>query len=445
MPRSAVGSYAIVIWAVRRGCWLLACAWALVAGTVSTCAQDKVDGRAPTIQAGSAILVEQETGSILYEQAAHVSRPIASTTKIMTALVILEHGGLAEQVVVSQRAADTPQASLLEPGESVALGDLLAAVLLRSANDAAVAAAAHVAGSVENFVARMNARARQLGANETHFANPHGLHQPDHYSSAHDLALLAREAMRQPAFRYLVGMKTTTMPAARKGESRLLINRNRLLFRCDWVDGIKTGYVRESGQCLVASGRQGGWRLLAVVLDSPDACAEARALLEWGFANFRLVRYARRGQLAAVAPVTGGRKPTVALIADADLPAVVPTAGPDPNQLVLEPRRIRAPVREGQRVAAMWLRAGAPALPRLGGNRHAQAYPEQGRRVGAGGEPTVIGLRAAHSVGLSWIMLAWLWGKRLAVAAVVSLVGLRLYGAAAKGARRRRRRFPAGL
>ena len=185
----------------------------------------------PVIEAGSALLVDADTGAVLLARNARQRRPMASTTKIMTALLVLEHGRLDQMVMVSERAAQAGQSSVwLEPGEVLTLGDLLKGLLLKSGNDAAVAAAECVAGSEQAFVRKMNARALDLGAKDTHFANPHGLHHAHHYSTAADLALIARHAMRDPTFRRIVATKTDLIPNAHEPWDRFLRNHNRLLW-----------------------------------------------------------------------------------------------------------------------------------------------------------------------------------------------------------------------
>ena len=251
----------------------------------------------PTIQASAAVLVDADTGVVLFEKEMHQPRPIASTTKVMTALLALETEDLDAQVTVTPTVLQLEGSNVgLQPGEVVGLDDLLASLLLSSGNDAAVAIAEHISGSVAAFADLMNSRARELGATDTHFVNPHGLHDPNHYSSAYDLALITREALKHARFRELVGSKVAEvhLPSAPEGKVQL-INHNKLLWRAGYANGVKTGFVSQSGHCLIASGAKNGWELIAVVLDSPDMYAERKALLDYGFSAYRQRVYARAG------------------------------------------------------------------------------------------------------------------------------------------------------
>lgn len=243
------------------------------------------------LSAASAVLMDTDTGAILFSRHPMEQRAPASTTKIMTALIILEEGQLDETVVISERAAAVTGAGLgLRRGQQVALRDLLWAILLKSANDAATAAAEHVGGSEEGFVARMNAKTHVLGMQRTHFMNPHGLDDPDHYSTAHDLAILTRYALRNPAFAYMVQTREArfTIRTGRNGNivKRMIIRtHNQLLGQFVGADGVKTGYTERAGRCLVASATRGDHQLIAVLLNDSRRWVEAAALLEYGFAT----------------------------------------------------------------------------------------------------------------------------------------------------------------
>jgi D-alanyl-D-alanine carboxypeptidase (penicillin-binding protein 5/6) len=242
------------------------------------------------ISAAAAILVDGHTGEILFARNPDEPRPPASVTKILTALVILERGHLKDTVTVSAAAAGVGGFQLgLRKGQRVSLEDLLAAILIMSANDAAVAAAEHVGGSVWGFAGMMNATARQLGMAHSRFANPHGLHEADHYTTALDLVRLTRTALDHPAFAQLVRSREATITiwkAGRRGyvpQARLIRNHNRLLGRVDGVDGVKTGYTDAAGRCLVVSASRGPQRLIAVLLNDPRRWSDATMLLEFGF------------------------------------------------------------------------------------------------------------------------------------------------------------------
>jgi D-alanyl-D-alanine carboxypeptidase (penicillin-binding protein 5/6) len=242
------------------------------------------------LSAAAAVLMDFDSGEVLFAKNARERRLPASTTKIMTALLVLERGHLDDRVVVMDRSGAPGGAGVgLKRGQRISLEDLVLAMLLRSANDAASAAAAHVAGTEERFVVRMNERAISLGMHDTHFTNPHGLDDPDHYSTAYDLALLARQALRQPTFARIVQTKEAwlsiqTGPKGRFAKRKLLRTHNRLLGHLYGANGVKTGYTGGAGRCLVASASRGGRQLIAVLLNDDHRWTNAAALLEYGFA-----------------------------------------------------------------------------------------------------------------------------------------------------------------
>jgi len=304
----------------------------------------------PSLQASAAVLIDAQTGAVLFCKASDQPRPVASTTKIMTALLALELGRLDDPVTISARAAQVSGSSLhLQPGDVVLMEDLLAALLVESANDAAIAIAEHLAGSVEAFARDMNLRASQLGAAHTHFVNPHGLHDPEHYGSAYDLALVTCEAMKHPRFRQLVGAKTAeiTLPEAADGR-RKLVNHNKVLWRSQFADGVKTGYVNESGPCLVASATRDGWQLIAVLLDSPEVYEECLRLLDYGFSSYRRRAYARSGDALGRVRVRGSIKRSLPALCQETLATVAGPGLPDePAHLEVTLKTLRAPVSRG--------------------------------------------------------------------------------------------------
>jgi D-alanyl-D-alanine carboxypeptidase len=242
------------------------------------------------LSAAASVLMDASTGAVLFAKNSRDRLPPASTTKIMTALLILEEGRLDDRVVITERAIGAGGTGLgLKRGQRITLRDLLWAVLLRSANDAALAAAEHVAGTTERFVARMNAKAVSLEMQGTHFTNPHGLDDPDHYSTAHDLALLTRQALRNPMFAHMVQTREArpsiqTGPNGRVVKWKLLRTHNRLLGQFFGADGVKTGYTERAGRCLVASASRGAHQLITVLLNDTHRWTDAEALLEYGFA-----------------------------------------------------------------------------------------------------------------------------------------------------------------
>ena len=239
--------------------------------------------REPRVAAGSAILADLDSGEVLWERNPDQRRPIASVTKIMTGLLVVEATDPDEVVSASANAAGQTGAELgLGVGETQPVRQLLMALLLQSANDAAVALAEHVGGSVEGFVDGMNRRARRLGARDTRFASPNGLDDSG-FSSARDLVAITEEALRDPTFREVVATKFHLVPAP-EGDPRRIQNRNALLWLYRGAIGVKTGYTAAAGFCLVAAAERAGLRLVAVVLGAPSApWSDAAEMLNHGF------------------------------------------------------------------------------------------------------------------------------------------------------------------
>lgn len=238
----------------------------------------------PDIRASSALLIEGETGRVILEKNSRERRPMASLTKLMTAVLVLERGSLSDWVIVSRRAATTRGSSLgLRPGQRILLRSLLLGLLVRSANDAAVAAAEHVSGSEEEFVEQMNQKALTLGLYDTHFANCHGLDHPNHYSTAYDMAQLSQYAISLPLLANCVRNKEVAIWLHGYHRPRICRNSNKLLRFYLGADGIKTGYTEEAGKCLVGSASRGGHRLIAVLLNDNERWQDACELFEYGF------------------------------------------------------------------------------------------------------------------------------------------------------------------
>ena len=262
-------------------------ALAIALSLVRTAAAEPTEGaRIPSVYAGGAILIEADSERVLYERDADERLPMASTTKIMTALIALEAGNLTEVLPVADEAVGVEGSSLyLRKGETISLIDLLYGLLLRSGNDAAVAIAIRVAGSVDAFLAKMNARAAELGCTNTHFVTVNGLDDADHYSSARDMARITAEALRREDFRTIVNSRSYQITGS---QPRLIYNKNRLLWEYEGGCGVKTGYTVHSGKCLVFAAKREGMTLIGVVLDCPSMWNSAKALLDYGFAAYAL-------------------------------------------------------------------------------------------------------------------------------------------------------------
>lgn len=296
-------------------------------------------------QGVAAILMDWETGNVLYEKMARQRRDPASTTKVMTAILALERGRLSDQVKVSRRAAYTGGSTMgIKSGEVYSLHDLLHGLLLRSGNDAAVAIAEHLAGSVEAFADLMNQRAQELGARSSHFVNPHGLTHSDHYSTAYDLAVLTRHALSLPWFAGVVALKQQPLTYEQLDRDVVLHNTNRLLHTLEGADGVKTGTTAAAGPCLIASATRDEQRLVAVVLKASNRWRETAELLEWGFLNYRLVYLGRAGEVLTQVPVQGGRPRTVGVALARDAAVILPRSLEQTARMELEIRPARAPL-----------------------------------------------------------------------------------------------------
>ncbi|MFS8628950.1 MAG: D-alanyl-D-alanine carboxypeptidase family protein [Limnochordales bacterium] len=301
------------------------------------------------LRAAAAVLVEANTGTILYAHNEHERRPMASTTKIMTALVALENAALADRVTVSAQAVRvTGSDAGLRPGQQLTMLELLYALMLPSGNDAANVIAEHVAGSQEAFADLMTRRAHELGATRTRFANAHGLDDPNHYSTAHDLALLSVTAMRFPTFRQVV--RTPSFQAQSIGLSWQ--NTNRLLWGFEGIEGIKTGTTSLAGYCLVAAASRDGMQLISVVLGSTDRWSDSTRLLEYGFDEFQLITVASHGQVIAEVQPPGALGKLTAVV-DGDFRVVVRRADVNDVRVQVSLDPLRAPIRAGQVVGAL--------------------------------------------------------------------------------------------
>ncbi|KLU64779.1 D-alanyl-D-alanine carboxypeptidase DacB precursor [Desulfosporosinus acididurans] len=253
-----------------------------------------------SVSADAAVLMDVKTGDVLFEKQENKRRPPASTTKIMTAILGLELGNSDEIVTVSQKAANVGEATLhLDPGEKINLYELITGALVKSGNDACVAIAENIAGSEKQFVQLMNMKALALGAQNTHFGNTNGLPLKDHYSTAYDLALMARHGLSIPQFASITRQKETEIHFLEPDVMMDLRNTNKLLWNYPYADGVKTGTTTAAGKCLVASATKDGRQLLVVVLHAPDRFGDAQKLLEWGFNNTEIVHLANAGQTIA--------------------------------------------------------------------------------------------------------------------------------------------------
>ena len=301
----------------------------------------------PALSAQSAILLEAQSGSIVCEKNAHTRLPMASTTKIMTALVALELAAPDTTILVDGRAVGTEGSSIyLCEGEKLTLEELLYALMLESANDAAVAIAIGVSGSLEAFVEAMNNKALSLGLCDTHFANPHGLDAEAHHTTAYELAVIARMALQNPLLKTIVSTRKTTIPHQNTDGVRLLVNHNKMLRQYDGCIGVKTGYTQKSGRCLVSAAERDGVMMIAVTLDSPDDWNDHTKLLDFGFSNYRSVELCP-ADFHLCLPVVGGKDTYVMLGVTQNVSVTLPSGSGVIDQTIECPRHIFAPAKEG--------------------------------------------------------------------------------------------------
>lgn len=320
------------------------------------------------IGAEAAILIDYDTGHILYQKNIHEKLFPASTTKMMTAILALENGNLNDYVTIDQEIVDLTYGShiALDLGEKLTLEQLLNGMLIASANDCALAIAKHIGGSIDNFVLMMNEKAKELGALDTNFVNPNGLHDDSHVSSAYDLALIGRYAMQFEEFRKIVTKVTYEIPPTNvKAETRYLKLTNKLMFSSEKVEidgqlipikypyalGVKTGYTSHAKNCLVSYAEKDGQNLLAVVLkaNGNEVYQDTIELLNYGFDNFDNVVIGYKDQFIDNIPIKDGSVPYVAGVIDKDI--AFPISKLDAQNIerkIILNENLTAPISQGQ-------------------------------------------------------------------------------------------------
>lgn len=278
---------------------------------------------APGVWANAAVLIDGESGRVLYDKNAHAGLPMASTTKMITALVVRDRLALDKQVQVPPEATQVGEQGIeLTPGESLSVEQLLNALLIQSANDAAYTLAVAAGGSVDAFAALMNKKAAELGATDSQFKNPHGLDQAGHYSSAYDLAQIGRALMDDPVLAKMVNTNSYSIPWPGHPYARICQNHNEVLGKYEGADGIKTGYTLQAGQCLAASATRDDKRLIAVVLNSTHRADDVSCLFNYGFDSTVRVVLARKGARIARCKVSSFPRRFVNVVPSCDLAAL---------------------------------------------------------------------------------------------------------------------------
>ena len=312
----------------------------------------------PEVSAQSAVVLTADTGAVLFEKDGHTPRPVASTTKIMTALLALE--AAQEQgdplVDITQEMVAVEGSSMgLQAGDSISLTGLAAGMLLASGNDAANAAALYLDGSLESFAARMNQRAAALGMEDTHFVTPSGLDGEDaqglgHLSTAYDMALLARVALEDQAFRQLCSSPSLAVEFAEPVKRVTYTNHNKLLTQYPGCVGVKTGFTKEAGRCLVSAAERDGALLIAVTLNAPNDWQDHTALLDYGFSQVEPYQLAG-GDVRLTVPVVGSPVEVVSLRGSNGGEVTLPLGqGAQVERVVRVPKFLYAPVEAGEQV-----------------------------------------------------------------------------------------------
>lgn len=286
-----------------------------IAGISPALAAESID-----INAKGVVLMEMTSKRVLYQKNAHVKLPMASTTKIMTALVAIENGNLTDVITVPPEASGVEGSSIwLSAGEKHTLEDLLYGLMLSSGNDAAVTIAIHIGGSVEGFAEMMNAKAKEIGAEDTNFVTPHGLHDKNHYTTAYDLGLISAVAMENPEFSKIVNTRNKTIPWEGSTWDRSLRNKNKIIWQYDGGNGIKTGYTSNAGRCLVSAANREDMQLIGVVLNCPDMFEDSKKMLSYGFDAYDMTTIFDHNQSFGRIPVEGAIVPDVEFVADASV------------------------------------------------------------------------------------------------------------------------------
>ena len=316
----------------------------------------------------SAILMEQQTGKILYEKNAHESLPPASVTKIMTLLLIFEaidQNKLAYNTVItaSERAKSMGGSTIfLDTNEKMTLNDLIKGIAVASANDACVAVAEHMCGSVEAFVEKMNTRAKELGMKDTNFINCNGLDDDNHYSSAHDIAIMSKELLKhESVFKYT----TIWMDSLRNGKFQLA-NTNKLIRFYPGATGLKTGSTSKAGCCISATAKRDGMNLIAVVMNAPDSktrFSAASSLLNYGFSNFAVNNFSKKGSKVKELPVIKGTKNSVFAITSEDSAVLIKKEHVNSIKTHLNlPKEVKAPIEKGDKIGEIILTLNGETL-----------------------------------------------------------------------------------
>ncbi len=317
-----------------------------------------------SVSARAGALYVQALDKFIYSKNADTRLPMASTTKIMTALVAIENSDLDSKVRINESVCGIEGSSLyLKPGEELSMRDLLYGLMLRSANDAAEAIAYEIAGGISEFAAMMNSKAADLGLKNTNFQNPHGLDAKDHYTTAKDLAIIASEALKNDELKEIASTYKKTITNT-DGDVRLVVNHNKLLRLYDGAIGVKTGFTRKSGRCLVGAAEKDGLILVTVTIDAPDDWNDHIKMLDYGFSFYEMKKLATTGEFAYRLPVISGSATDVS-VKNTDSLSMVLKKGANVSYDVELPRYLIAPVNEGDVIGKIVFRSGENEIAEL--------------------------------------------------------------------------------
>ena len=343
-------------------CVLLVCSLLLCTQLFAVAAPTK-DAHSLALSAKSAVLIDADEGTVLYQSNANERMGMASTTKIMTALVASELLPLDKAVSVPKEAVNVEGSSVyLCEGEILRVEELIYALLLSSANDAAVALALAASGSVEAFAQKMNEKASALGLKDTHFTNPHGLSDDAHYTTAYDLALIAKEALKNEKLRPIFSSRraeisqgvTSEMPEGLS--KRYLYNHNKMLSAYEGAIGMKTGFTKATGRCLVSAAERDGLCLIAVTLHAPDDWRDHTKMLDLGFENYERVTFFDEGEFTYCYAVAGGNQDFVTLANSAPLTLTRKKGEGEAQIQIFSRQRFEfAPITRGDEMATLTL------------------------------------------------------------------------------------------
>lgn len=305
-----------------------------------------------SVSAEYACVIDAQTGRVIYEKNAHTNHSMASTTKIMTALVALENGNLNDLVTVGKNAAGTEGTSLyLKVGDKLPLSELLYGLMLRSGNDAAIAIAEHISGSVEKFAELMTSRAKTIGAQNTSFKNPNGLDEEGHFTTAYDLAIITREALKNENFAEIVKTKSKSI----QNGAQTVVNHNKLLNSYEGCIGVKTGYTKKTGRCLVSAAERDDVKIIAVTLNAPNDWQDHKNMLDYAFSKTVCFPLIAEQMTVNSVTVKSGESNTLELCADRSfyLSESSDTKFKNAKINLKIPDFVTAPVKKGEIIGAL--------------------------------------------------------------------------------------------